>query len=180
MGTTLINGVLSALQVLLILGITFGMSPFLFALGDDVFADFISGIQFLPTTIMMVQLCPTGSEGASYAMFTTVSNSAGTLASAIGTMLLGIWDVSKNTLIEGDLSGFMKLTILTTFLQVSGLAFVGLLPRSKDDLKDLSNKVGGRSKVGGAIFLLITFCSIGYSLVVGVLNIVKPGWMGES
>lgn len=45
--TTLLNGVLSALQVLLIMGITFGLSPFLFALGDDAFAEFIGGIQFL-------------------------------------------------------------------------------------------------------------------------------------
>ena len=45
--TTLLNGFFSALQLLLIYGITFGMDPFWFALGDDVFADFISGIQFL-------------------------------------------------------------------------------------------------------------------------------------
>lgn len=43
----LFNGLISSLQVLLILGITFGLSPFLFALGDDVFADLIGGIQFL-------------------------------------------------------------------------------------------------------------------------------------
>jgi MFS family permease len=61
--TTLLNGFFSMLQVLLILGITFGMSPFLFALGDDAFTEFIQGIQFLPTTIMMVHLCPAGSEG---------------------------------------------------------------------------------------------------------------------
>lgn len=36
--TTLLNGVFSFLQVLLILGITFGLSDFLFALGDDAFA----------------------------------------------------------------------------------------------------------------------------------------------
>lgn len=48
--TTLLNGILSALQVLLIQGITFGLSPFLFALGDDAFADFIAGIQFLVRT----------------------------------------------------------------------------------------------------------------------------------
>eukprot|EP00581_Thalassiosira_minuscula_P031219 CAMPEP_0183785900 /NCGR_PEP_ID=MMETSP0739-20130205/66743_1 /TAXON_ID=385413 /ORGANISM="Thalassiosira miniscula, Strain CCMP1093" /LENGTH=616 /DNA_ID=CAMNT_0026029921 /DNA_START=241 /DNA_END=2091 /DNA_ORIENTATION=+ len=84
--TTLLNGLFSALQILLIQGITFGLSPFLFALGDDAFADFIGGIQFLPTTIMMVHLCPSGSEGASYAMFTTVNNSAYTLATAFSTI----------------------------------------------------------------------------------------------
>ena len=60
-GTTLLNGILSALQILLIKGITFGLSPFLFALGDDAMAELIAGIQFLPTTIMMVHLCPSTS-----------------------------------------------------------------------------------------------------------------------
>lgn len=45
--TTGLNAFLSALQVLLIQGITFGLSPFVFALGDDIFADFLAGIQFL-------------------------------------------------------------------------------------------------------------------------------------
>jgi len=50
--TTLLNGFFSALQILLITGNTFGLSPFLFALGDDAFADFIGGIQFLVSCIM--------------------------------------------------------------------------------------------------------------------------------
>ena len=48
--TTVLNGVFSFLQVLLILGITFGLSNFVFALGDDAFAELIEGIQFLPTS----------------------------------------------------------------------------------------------------------------------------------
>jgi hypothetical protein len=36
--TTILGGIFSFLQVLLILGITFGLSDFLFALGDDAFA----------------------------------------------------------------------------------------------------------------------------------------------
>jgi hypothetical protein len=43
----LLNCFFSSFQILLIKGKTFGLSPFLFALGDDVFADLISGIQFL-------------------------------------------------------------------------------------------------------------------------------------
>jgi len=183
--TTLLNGFLSALQVLLITGITFGLSPFIFALGDDVFADFISGIQFLPTTIMMVHLCPTGSEGASYAMFTTVHNAAGTLSGAISTLLLGIWDVSKQALVSGDYSGIMKLTILTTCIQTCGVFFCGLLPANKDELITLNNNTNGdnrysTSKVGGVIFLSVTFLSIAYAIFVGVRNIIAPGWSGES
>jgi hypothetical protein len=41
--TTALNGFFSALQVLLIKGVTFGLSNFWFALGDDAFTEFISG-----------------------------------------------------------------------------------------------------------------------------------------
>ena len=39
--TTILNAFLSSLQIFLIQGVTFGLSPFAFALGDDIFADFI-------------------------------------------------------------------------------------------------------------------------------------------
>ena len=120
------------------------------------------------------------SEGASYAMFTTVNNSAYTLATAFSTLLLGVWDVSKETMAKGELSGMVNLTALTTLIQISGVLFVGLLPKTKEDLENLHADPMSGSKVGGFIFLFITFASVLYSLVVGVLNIVKPGWAGES
>lgn len=129
---------------------------------------------------MMVHLCPSGSEGVSYAMFTTMNNCALSLASALSTNLLGIWDVSKETMLSGDLSGMTKLTILTTLLQTAGLLFVKLLPNSKDDLTALHNNEYSGSKVGGAIFLVVVILSVLYAIVVGLLNIIAPGWMGES
>jgi hypothetical protein len=127
-----------------------------------------------------VHLCPVGSEGASYAMFTTVNNSALNLSSAISTQLLRIWDVSKEALARHELSGMINLTVLTSFMQVSGLLFVGLLPKTKEDLFELKEKSFGSSKVGGSIFLSITFLSILYAIFVGVMNVIAPGWMGES
>jgi hypothetical protein len=178
--TTLLNGFFSILQVLLIVGITFGLSPFVFALGDDAFSEFIQGIQFLPTTIMMVHLCPSGSEGASYAMFTTVHNSALALSGAISTLLLGIWDVSKTALEDNELTGMVNLTVLTTAMQVGGILFVGLLPRTMEELFELREQNFGSSRVGGFIFLGITFASVLYSIIVGLLNVIAPGWSGES
>jgi hypothetical protein len=113
-------------------------------------------------------------------MFTTVHNSAGTLSVAISTMLLGIWDVSKAALEGKELQGLVNLTYLTTALQVSGVFFVFLLPEYKEDLERLKTARAGTSKIGGVIFLTITLSSIAYAIVVGVLNIVAPGWMGES
>ena len=129
---------------------------------------------------MMVHLCPTGSEGASYALFTTVNNSAYTLSSAISTQMLSIWDVSKKTMLSGDLSGMVWLTIVTTLIQTSGVLLVRLLPRTKEDLTRLHADPYSGSKLGGFIFLTITFGAILYAVVVGILNIVNPGWAGES
>ena len=135
----------------------------------------------------MVNLCPEGSEGASYAMFTTINNSALQVSRAISTHLLGLkhwfgdsWDVSKEKLEVNDLTGMINLTVLTTAMQVSGILFVGMLPRTKDELLELRNKSNGSSQIGGLVFLVITLFSIFYAVMVGILNIVKPGWSGES
>jgi hypothetical protein len=127
---------------------------------------------------MMVHLTPAGSEGASYAMFTTVNNSALTLSSALSTMLLGIWDVSEKALKAGQLQGMINLTYLTTAMQVSAILFVGWLPNYKEDLVQLKSTAS--SPLGGGIFLTITILSILYAVSVGLLNIVAPGWIGES
>jgi len=128
----------------------------------------------------MVHLCPVGSEGASYAMFTTVNNCASGLASAVSTGLLGIWDVSKETMVSGDVSGMIKLTLLTTCLQTAGLFFVKLLPNTKADLATLHGDYYSGSRVGGFIFLSVTILSVLYAIVVSLLNIIAPGWAGES
>lgn len=129
---------------------------------------------------MMVHLCPVGSEGASYAMFTTVNNCAYGLASAVSTMLLGIWDVSKETMVSGDVSGMIKLTLLTTGLQTAGLLFVRLLPNTKADLAKLHGDYYSGSRIGGFIFLSVTILSVLYAIFVSLLNIIAPGWAGES
>ena len=51
----------------------------------------------------MTNLCPVGSEGASFAMFTSVHNSAILVSSALTTRLLGVWDVSKEAFLLGML-----------------------------------------------------------------------------
>jgi hypothetical protein len=128
----------------------------------------------------MVNLCPEGSEGASYAMFTTINNSALQVSRAVSTSLLGIWDVSKEVLAKHDLQGMVNLTILTSVLQFSGILLVRMLPRTKDELFELREMGFGSSRVGGFIFLVITLVSIVYAVTVGILNIVAPGWSGES
>lgn len=178
--TTLLNSIFSLLQLALLFGWNrrLGISDYLFALGDDAIAEFIGGIQFLPSTIMMVHLCPVGSEGASYAMFTTMGNSAMTVASSFSTLLLGIWDVSKTAFEEQRFMGMAKLTVLTTAIQTFGIAFVWLLPKGKDDLMALN--IYPRSRIGGILFLTVIALGLIFSIADGLLNVLFPGWSGES
>jgi len=179
-GSILLNACFSALQLLLIRGRTLGLSPFLFALGDEAFAEFLVGIQFLPCAILMVGLCPAGSEGASYAMWTTMWNTAQMLAPAISTVLLSIWDVSKEALEANELDGLFNLTVLTTCIQLSPIVLVRWLPHGQEDLRALSEKQYSGSPIAGGLFLALLFGSMLYTFVVSVLNVVAPGWAGES
>ena len=177
-GCILLNAFFSGLQLLLIRGHTFGLSPFLFALGDDAMAEFIAGVQFLPTAILMVALTPEGSEGAAYAMFTTVWNSAMMIAPAFSSVLLGIWDTSVEALEAHQLDGLFNLSILTTALQVTPVLFLCWMPHDRETLYALSRKAGSGHAAGGALFLTILGASMSWTMAVAVLNIMSPGWAG--
>jgi hypothetical protein len=136
---------------------------------------------------MMVNLVPEGIEGASYALFTTTWNAASAVSDALSTVLLGIWDVSKESLMAGDLSGLTKLTVLTTALQVTPLLFVGFMPHSVDDLNRLksggndgSSSSASSSIVGGTVYLSLVLLSVLVAVFIGIMNVIRPGWMGES
>jgi hypothetical protein len=127
--------------------------------------------------MMMVTLCPPGSEGASYAMFTTAWNSALLLAPSISSVLLGIWDVSLGALEAGHLTGLFKLSVLTALIQMSPVLFLNWLPHSRDELLALETKPLSKwgHTVGGALFVTIVTLSISYTIIIGILNIVKGG-----
>mmetsp|Transcript_23931 Transcript_23931/g.41699 ORF Transcript_23931/g.41699 Transcript_23931/m.41699 type:complete len:517 (-) Transcript_23931:572-2122(-) len=129
-----------------------GIPDYVFAMGDYGSQYLAIGVQFLPVTRMYLGLCPPGAEGMSYALLTTLSNVAGTLASDISTLLLGIWEVDDDTISSGDYSGMIKLTILTSVMQAAPLAFVWLLPKDRAEQKRMQAD-DTRSWWGGALFV---------------------------
>ncbi len=76
-------------------------------------------------------VCPEGSEGVTFALLTTISNLAGSIADDIGTALTYVWDVDNDTIKSGDYSGILKLTILCGLLKMIPLAFLHYQPDSK-------------------------------------------------
>ena len=113
--TTIIVFIFAILQLLLIyqVNITMGIPNIFFALGDSTISVFVIALQYMPTAIMYVTLCPDGSEGTTYALLTTIrylflffqimdfqffySNLASTVGIIFGTWMSEIWNVSNST-----------------------------------------------------------------------------------
>ncbi len=68
----------------------------------------------------------------------------------------------------------------TTVTNMSASVILYWLPRGRDELYALAQKPSGASPIGGSIFLAILFGSTAYTFIVTTLNIMDPGWAGES
>ena len=152
-------------QIILVFGINrkIGIPDIWFSMGDDVLVEFVIAVQFLPMCIMYLGLCPKGSEGTTYAMLTTWSNLAGSLAFDISTALTVIWDVSSETIASGGYEGIWKLTLLCGIVGPLPLVLLGLIPKDKADQSKLQLDTQkhywkGATFIAVMIFtLLITF-----------------------
>jgi len=167
--TTLLGLLFSVLQLLLVyrVNLKIGLDDFAFSSGDNVFAAFVGGIQFMPTVVMMVGMCPDGQEGASFAMFTTFSNLAMAVGAVVGNMIVNIWDCSNEAMEAHHFDGLGNLTILTSVLQVIPIFFVYNLPDSREEQKKTLES-GESSSFYGGLFMTLLLTS----LVVSVTNAV--------
>ena len=168
--TTVLTTIFSSLQFMLIFRVNrtvFHLSDFFFAMGDDVIGSYISGIQFLPICIMYTSLCPSGTEGSTYAMLTTFSNLALTCAFTLGTSLSLCFDVRNSTLAERDVSGLWRLNLLTSIIAPLPLALLCLLPKNSEQTTALRNN-GERSTAGGLWFLVTLIAALIWTMAVSI------------
>jgi len=167
--TTLIGAVFSAGQVILILRLNLevGIPDLVFALGDSAITTLMYAIQSMPSCIMFVMLCPDGSEGVTYALLTTISNLAWTVACDIGSAMTLIWPVDNDTLASGDYSGMLKLTILTSCLQVFPLCLVWILPDTKEEQRKLRD-AGDTNYEAGLTLLIVIATSLLVTIALSI------------
>lgn len=121
---------------------------------------------------MYMRLCPDGSEGASYAMLTTFSNIALVCASNLGNHLAGVWDVSNEAMRSHEVSGLWKLSVLTSTLALVPLSLLWLLPKNAEEQQSLA-KSKVKSKFGGAMFLLVLFGSLAWTISTAVIRLYE-------
>jgi hypothetical protein len=147
-----------------------GIPDIVFSAGDDVLVEFVVAVQFLPLCIMYLGLCPPGSEGTTYAMLTTWSNLAGSLAFDISTALTDIWDVSSQTISEGDYSGVWKLSLLCGLIGPIPLLLLSLIPKNKEDQRQLQQDKS-KHYWAGVIFLFVMIATLGITFVESVYEV---------
>jgi hypothetical protein len=167
--TTFLVSFFSLVQLALIFrwNVSLGINDLAFAVGDDALQEMVQGIQFLPVCRMYISMTPTGAEGTTYSMLTTLSNVSGTLAFSLGTVMSNIWDVSNDTLRAQDFSGMWKLTLLTSLIQPIPLLLVGLLPGSKEEQHAMRQSTSSNWRYG-AILVFVVFGSLIFTLGTAV------------
>ena len=149
-------------------------------MGDAAVYQFVISIQFLPMVKMFVLMCPEGAEGSSYAMLTTMSNLALSLASSLSagalrfcqdaheyfahicflTVVSKFFDVSKDALNAHQWSGMWKLTIVCAAGQLLSMVFIPILPSGIEEQtamveKDESNETAGKVFIGVLVSSLL-------------------------
>lgn len=169
-GSSLVSFFFSILQVLLILrvNVALGIPDIVFAVGDDAIVALMESLHSMPSIIMFIMLCPEGAEGTTFALLTAAASLAGTVASDFGSALTDVWDVSNDTLAGGDFSGVLKLAILTSILQLSPLAFVWILPDTREE-HAAAVAEGRTSFWGGLALTIVIFASLAFTVLLSVL-----------
>jgi MFS family permease len=147
-----------------------GIPDIWFSMGDDVLVEFVIAVQFLPMCIMYLGLCPPGSEGTTYAMLTTWSNLAGSLAFDISTALTVVWDVSSETIAAGNYDGVWKLTLLCGLVGPMPLVLLGLIPKDKKDQRELQRDTT-RHYWAGVAFISTMFVTLTITFVESIYEV---------
>lgn len=176
-GTTFVSAFFSCFQLILVLGWnkSIGMGTpageLVFAIGAYGMVQFVISVQFLPAVRMFLAMCPVGAEGASYAMLTTLSNLGSTAAYSIAAALSQIWDVSNDTLEEGDFEGMWRLTLLCACVQIFPLVLLRLLPDGLDEQAKLQQSPD-TSFAMGCVFIGVIAVSLSFTVGFTILTVV--------
>lgn len=170
-GTGFVSFCFSIMQCMLILRVNkaLGIPDIFFAVGDEAVVSLMESLHGMPSVIMFVMLCPKGAEGTSFALLTTIASLAGTVAADLGTWLTNLVDVSNETLASGDFTGVLKLTILTSVLQLSPLLLIDMLPDTREE-HQAAVDASRHSRWGG--FFLAAFVILALVVTVGVNGVL--------
>ncbi|OQR91136.1 folate-Biopterin Transporter (FBT) family [Thraustotheca clavata] len=173
---SLVIALFSICNVLLVFHINdmMGISPYWFALGDTAVQKFAVGLQYLPSAVMFVRVCPEGQEAVAFALLTGFTNMSGGFTSTISNAMLGIWPVQLEDMQRGNMDGVWKLTLLTSLIHLIPVGFIPyFLPNSVEQL-DAWKQSQYSSRRGGIAIVTVYIVGFVWVLITSLIAIVAP------
>lgn len=146
-----------------------------FWLGLPIVEQIPSGVGFIISTYVVVELAGKGNEGAIYGLLTTVSNLGGPVALTLTKLVDSAFKVGNADIMNDtdDVRWDVTITILISYVVTAlALAFLPLLPRQKAEAQALKRS-GGKSRFLGAATVVYLVVALVWSILTNLLSIFE-------
>ncbi|KAF0692871.1 Aste57867_16098 [Aphanomyces stellatus] len=131
------------------------------------------GVRFIVATYCAVEIADPGVEGATYGLITTMNNLASPFASVIYKYIDSFFLVSNND-IKSDSDAVRwdctYVYLISYSCKLFALVWLFMLPPQKVEMQALKKK-GGKSKLAGAILVVLFFSCLAFSMTSSIMSI---------
>ncbi|KAH8076578.1 hypothetical protein JL721_589 [Aureococcus anophagefferens] len=115
-------------------------------------------VTFFLSVVMVPELVEPGLEGVTYGAFTTLTNAAQNVASAVSVQLLGVWPLS-NAALDADThetrADVTRLQVACCLAGLAAIPFTLLLPSQKHDCARLRDAPSSRTMADAVLALIV-------------------------
>jgi hypothetical protein len=146
-----------------------------FWLGLPIVETVPSGVGFIISTYVVVELAGQGNEGAIYGLLTTVSNLGGPFALTLTKNVNSAFKVYNDDIMNDtfEVRQDVTITILISYgMKLLSLGFLPLLPRQKADAQALKQS-GGTSARMGTFTVCYLLVALVWSILTNLLSIFE-------
>uniref|UniRef100_K3W6I5 Major facilitator superfamily (MFS) profile domain-containing protein n=1 Tax=Globisporangium ultimum (strain ATCC 200006 / CBS 805.95 / DAOM BR144) TaxID=431595 RepID=K3W6I5_GLOUD len=144
-----------------------------FWLGVPIAVNVPSGISFIVSTYVIVELATDGNEGAVYGLLTTVTNLSQPFSATLTKIIDQKWNMTNERIQHDDHSIRMDITesiILMYAMSVVSWFFLVMLPKQKAETQELV-RTGGSSKLLGMLTIFYVFFAFVWSVMTNLMGI---------
>ncbi|KAJ0398691.1 hypothetical protein P43SY_006269 [Pythium insidiosum] len=144
-----------------------------FWLGAPIVEYLPSGVGFIISTYVVVELAGEGNEGAVYGLLTTVSNLSSPFAKTLTKNVGASFKVTNDDIVEDTNEVRWDVTyvyIIKYSLNLFSLVFLPMLPAQKAQTQELKRK-GGKSKLLGVVTIAYVVIALCWSVMVNIMSI---------
>lgn len=146
-----------------------------FWLGVPIVENVPSGVSFIVSTYVVVELAGKGNEGACYGLLTTVMNLSNPFALTITKNMDASFDVYNGDIISDTTHVRWQVTyslVIMYAFKLLLLVFLPMLPSQKEQTQELK-RTGGSSALWGGLTIFYCMFALVWSIMVNIFSIYE-------